>query len=361
VTELIIVATDLYLASGSASAAPTQLSLPGLARLVRFGRIRQLPRDWRSELASSLGRSDLASLTPAAVAAIATPPTGRAHPPTNPFFWFADPIHVAASLTSVHLMPHGLLRLDEPTQAQLCGAFNAAFAEVGYELTATHAGRFLASGPALVGEIETTDPARCLGASLENALPRGSGAAALRRLGAEIEMWLHDHPLNMRRAAARRAPISTLWLWGGGVPLAPLARQMARSTTHNGAPSASFFSDDAYVEGLVQLLGMHCAPPPPTLAGLTATSERRIVVTLELFTAGEAHSFDAATPLAALEAFDRQWLEPALDELARGSLARCTLIANDRRVSFASRDRWRLWRHSRGALAALAAGAATEP
>jgi hypothetical protein len=357
VTELVIVATDLYLARGLASSVPTQPRLPGLARIVRFGRIKALPRGWRSELARWLGRPELALLPPAAVATVAAPRLEQPHVPADAFVWFADPIQLAASLTSVHLLPHGLLRLDAATQSELGAAFNAAFAEVGYRLAPTRAGRFLALGPLLTGEIATTDPARCLGASLGNALPHGSGAAALRRIAAEIEMWLHEHPLNARRAAARRAPISTLWLWGGG---APLTREMARSTTDNGPPPVAFFSDDAFVEGLAHLLGAHCAPPR-TLAAIGAASKPRIVVTLELFTAGEADSPDAATPLLTLEAFDREWLAPALEELARGSLARCTLVANDRCASLASRDRWRLWRRSRGALAALAAGTPSDP
>jgi hypothetical protein len=358
VTELVIVATDLYLARDSVSAVPAQLSVPALARIVRFGRIERLRGGWRAELASWLGRSDLTSLSPASIAAIAVPGGEHRHAATDAFVWFADPIHLAASLTSVHLMPRGLLRLDASAQAELCAAFHGAFGEVGYELVPTRIGRFLASGPALGDEIETTDPARCLGASLENALPRGRGAAPLRRLGAEIEMWLHEHPLNARRAAARRAPVSTLWLWGAGVPL---ARQIAHSSSDNGPPSAAVFSEDAYVEGLIQLLGSRCASPPRTFAALSAARQPRIVVTLELFTTGDMEALDAATPLLALEAFDRDWLAPALDELARGSLERCTLIANDRRVSFASRDRWRLWRQSRSALAALTAGTPGEP
>jgi hypothetical protein len=359
VSELVIVATDLYLASGSESAVPPRFSVPGLERVVRFGRIETLTRGWRYELASRLGRSDLAASPPAAVAAASVE---RPQAPADAFAWLADPLHLAASLTSVHLMPRGLLRLDAATQEELRRAFNDAFAETGYQLTPTRAGRFIASGPPPVGEVETTDPARCLGASLEGALPCGRGSAPLRRVGAEIEMWLHEHRLNAHRAATGRAPISTLWLWGGGMPL---AREMARSSADNASPPPAFFSDDAYVEGLAHLLGAPCAPPPRTRTPMSAMGERHSVVTLELFTRGELDRVDVATPLLALETFDREWLVPVLDEVARGSLTRCTLIANDRCVSFTKRDRWRLWRRPRAALAALtdgtAAGAASAP
>jgi len=355
VTELVIVAADLYLAGSSAAMLPMSSSLPGLARLLQFGRVEMLAHGWRCELARWLGRCDLAALSPAPIAATAVLHGASSRSPADAFVWFADPLHLVASLTSVHLMPQGLLRVDAAAQGHLVQAFDDTFGGAGYALTPTRAGRFLATGPALSGDIQTTDPARCLGASLEHALPRGGGAAALRRLAAEIEMWLHEHPVNAARAAARRAPISTLWLWGGG---RLLAAQMQPSSADNAPPSVGFFSDDAYVEGLAHLLGAHCASPPRSLAALGALKPQRIVTTLELFTAAQTGALDATTPLAALESFDREWLMPAVGALSRGSLTRCTLIANDRRVSFTRHDRWRLWRHSRSrsALGALTAG-----
>jgi len=110
------------------------------------------------------------------------------------------------------------------------------------------------------------------------------------------------------------------------------------------------------VEGLAHLRGAHCAPAPRSLATMSAPGAQHLVVTLELFTAAEAEPLAAAAPLLALEAFDREWLVPALDELARGSLARCTLIASDRCLSLTRADRWRLWRRPRRALAALTGG-----
>jgi hypothetical protein len=326
--------------------------------MARFGTVEPLPRGWRSWLASWLGSPELATANPAAVAAFRSPEMDAFDSPHAASIWLVDPLHLTASLTSVHLSPRGLLRPDAPEQAALCRAFNDAFAGTGYLLTAARAGHFLASGPVLSGEIDTTDPARCLGSTLADALPRGSGAAALRRLGAEIEMWLHEHPINARRAASGRLPVSTLWLWGGGAPLTPqtVRAQIARSRADNGPPSTALFSDDAYVEGLSHLWGVNCQPAATHLADLGTPNAPRVVATLELFTASElaSESGSGVAPLRSIQALDRDWLAPALDRLASGALARCALVANDRCVSLVARDLWRVWRRPRGALAALA-------
>ncbi len=382
---------------------------------MRFGTHEELPRGWRSSLAAWLGREDLAAANPGAVAACApsvaarpsmqsesstlsrpsilarpSPPPARGTP-TSHWVWLAEPVHLTASLTSVHLAPQGRLRLNETDQAQLCGAFNEAFAETGYTLVPTRSGRFLAIGPPLPEEVATIDPARCLGSTIADALPRGHAAGALRRLGSEIEMWLHEQPLNVQRARAGRAPVSALWLWGGGSPLAepgapllsrelgapPLPRGPGAEGIGNRSPTNAIFGDDPYVEGLSHLVGVTCGPAARSLASIAAAADRAIVQ-LELFSpsaepgapSGEPAApsgasdmpMDAiAMPLAALAApdalaaFDRQWIEPALERLSRREIERLVVVANDRRVSMMRRDRLKRWRRPRSALVALAA------
>jgi len=48
-------------------------------------------------------------------------------------------------------------------------------------------------------------------------LPQGPESAAYRNLLSEVEMALHEHAINQRRAAAGQRPVNSLWMWGGGV------------------------------------------------------------------------------------------------------------------------------------------------
>lgn len=48
-------------------------------------------------------------------------------------------------------------------------------------------------------------------------LPQGPQAAAFRNLQGEIEMALHEHEVNQRRAEAGKQPVNSLWIWGGGM------------------------------------------------------------------------------------------------------------------------------------------------
>jgi len=75
----------------------------------------------------------------------------------------------------------------------------------------SQAAAFSLAGPASA-DAHAPEPARCVGMNMAAALPR---SPALRRLGAEIEIWLHEHPVNRARSERGELPVTGLWLWGG--------------------------------------------------------------------------------------------------------------------------------------------------
>lgn len=47
--------------------------------------------------------------------------------------------------------------------------------------------------------------------------PGGQSAGVYHNLQGELQMLLHDHPVNMQRSAAGMPAINSLWFWGGGI------------------------------------------------------------------------------------------------------------------------------------------------
>jgi len=321
-----------------------QPELPGLERLARLASRERLAADWRVWLAGSLPRTDLARIGPATVAAcslVALESSAAAS------VWLAEPLHLSASLRTVHLSHQGRLHPDQSTQERLSAGFATAFAGSGYELAPLSAGRFALLTAQPGRDVITTDPARVLGTSIEDSLPRGEDARALRSLGSEIEMWLHEHPVNIERARAGMPTISTLWLWGCG----PAPRTLGSSeadTPEILPPPTTLIGDDPYVAGLAKLNGVTWQSLP---SGLPQPTASRTVIVAELFARA---AVSQGNPLDALEAFDRDWVMPALATVTRGEVRRLTLIANDRSLSFVARHRLRFWRPARNALEALA-------
>jgi hypothetical protein len=51
---------------------------------------------------------------------------------------------------------------------------------------------------------------------VHDSMPAGRDGARIRSLMNEIQMLLHEHPVNRRRERARQLPVNGWWLWGFG-------------------------------------------------------------------------------------------------------------------------------------------------
>jgi hypothetical protein len=59
-------------------------------------------------------------------------------------------------------------------------------------------------------------PEQALGEDLAHHLPQGADGRRWRVLLNDVQVLLHQHPLNARRQARGQLPVNSLWLWGGG-------------------------------------------------------------------------------------------------------------------------------------------------
>lgn len=350
-SELVIIIADLYLPDDeparSAQAAGAG-SLPGIEYAARFGERTRLERGWRAWLAGWVGRDDLADSSVARIAA-ASLPAGAGSAPDAASPWIATPVELTAGLARVHLDRRGIVRLEGPEQAALAAAFRHEFASSGAWLEPLADGTLLLRG-AGIEPIATEEPARCAGG--ERLLPRGTAAAPLLRLTTEIEMWLHEHPLNEARRALGKPEVTALWLWGAVGRAIPTPAPAAASggAREQGVPLG--FGADAYLGGLLRLVGSaaRALPGRPEELIAAASGSGAVMVT-EL--ACEAPDAGPWSPGAALAGLDRRLIRPALAALRQGALGRVTLAANGTRISVAKRSGWKRWRRRRAGLGGL--------
>ncbi|MGH8288677.1 MAG: hypothetical protein ACREV7_06560 [Steroidobacteraceae bacterium] len=356
--EIVIVVTDLYLKpelTGQSQAAAVVRDVPspagsplsdasaapGLEHLARFAGRKTLHEDWRAWVARWAGLAQYAGEAPASVAA--APLAGAL---ASRAVWLATPLHLIAGLTSVHFDRRSILHLGPRECEELAVSFRDAFRDSGFDLHPLASGELILSGPTGAAPSMTTEPARMLLTSIDEALAVGEGAPALRRLSAEIEMWLHAHAINARRAQRGAPGIATLWVWGGGAPA------HSPPTASRELPDAAFGSD-VYVQGLWRLAGGETQPMPVDWRAVVG--EPRVQRALGVMEIAELLQTEASWGLAdAVAEIDRRLISPSLDALHRGELERLQLLANDRCFSIRAADRWRLWRRKRTALEGLA-------
>ncbi len=337
--RLTLILSDLYVPEDAPRAAsPAAFDLPALEWLLRFARAPVHCPDWRAWLATQIGQVALAQAPVAQVAAhaLAEPTSGA---------WIATPVHLEARLDHVRLADRGLLRVGADEGQRWSEAFARDF---GPNVRLHPAGErgFLLTGIE-AADTRTTDPARLLDSDVAAALPRGADAGGLRRLGAELEMWLHATPLNDERQRAGQPRISAFWLWGGDIPhfgcnnrpghLNDLTDHPIVTTEMRNVPSLNIHGADPWLAGLARAAGATANKHASDLGAIGPDSGHHIVELSPM-----------SAPRESLLDVESRWFAPARIALSEGKLASLDIVANDRWFRIGARAGWRWWRGKRG-------------
>ena len=329
--ELTFIVTDLYLDRKSEPRADASAQrLSKLETLLSRG-VSAEEGDWREWVCR---RVLLPTRRPIPVAPIARFAAG--HPPLAGQIWLAQCVRLEAGLDRVFMSAASPASFTPEEWREIERGFNQTFGATGQALLDGEGGQAYLTGR-LATAIETVDPVRVRGGDIHSALPSGPDAVAVKRLMTEIQMWLHDHPVNMRREKRGIETVNALWIWGGG------------ELPDGGATIAlpALYGDDAFLNGVWRLKGGVNAPLPASLAALDLTAHEVAVIALDSTpTTGQTH----AQAMAALES---DWFAPAVAALRRGQLSRVQVHANDRLFALDRSGLWRLWRRPRPWIEAL--------
>jgi len=221
-------------------------------------------------------------------------------------FWLAaDPVTLTVGRSDVRLagIVEDLSRADADA---LVATLNAHFAGDGLTFVAPRPDAFFVRA-ATRTVLATQAPGAALGRPLHQLLPEGADAGAWRRWQAEIEMLLHDHPVNIERERAGRSPANSVWFsCGGTMPQPPVPAVSIRTFAAAGTAAALA----AHVGSPARALPRHLGAARAEAGGAAS-----IVVVLE-------PALDVAT-------LEQAWAAPARDALAAGAFESVTLLADD--------------------------------
>lgn len=245
----------------------------------------------------------------------------------------ADPVHLRADRTRLLLFDAGPLQIVPAEAGALAEAFNRHYAVAGLRLefpVPTRGYLHLPRQP----ELRTTPVAQVIGRDVDTHLPAGHEARVWHRFLNEVQMLFHDHPVNRAREANGQSPINSLWLWGGGRPLAATANDWQH-----------VWCTDPVVKGLARLNGIGYSPLPADAQGWLheAVGDRHLAC-LDGLRQAAAYG-DAESWYAQLEGLERDWFAPLLQALRRGQLRELTLYPDDGHEYRITRwDLWKFWR-----------------
>lgn len=131
-------------------------------------------------------------------------------------YWLrADPVHLGVMRDRIVLADSQALELDQAEADALVASIHGHFGD-SFGPLALQPRRWYLRLPQ-APQMSTIPLSYAAGRDIDPLQPRGPDASRFRALLNELQMLLHDHPVNQRREARGQLPVNSLWLWGGGV------------------------------------------------------------------------------------------------------------------------------------------------
>ncbi len=251
-------------------------------------------------------------------------------------YWLrADPVHLRADQDRLVLFAGEILQLRFEEAQALCASLDEHFQDRQWHFEAPHAQRWYLR-PAQVPELRTVAIEHVMGRDIHLHMPGGSDGGKWRAALNEVQMLLHDHPVNAAREASGRLPVNSVWFWGGG-PLPKDARGNWRSVG----------SDEPLARGLALCAGGTPMPAPENFArweNMAEAGDHLLVLTSLQQRHAEG---DLPAWSDALSVLERDWLAPALRALGRGTVQRIQWWPGGKsRYELDRKAKWRFWRRS---------------
>jgi len=236
-----------------------------------------------------------------------------------------QPVHLQTAIDHLQLAEPGSMALSEAEACAILDTLNPHLSACSMRLIFVEPMLWLLHSERAI-DCETTEPVDAVGKNLRGYLPQGRDAAGLNRLLTELQMILHEHPVNVLRRERGQIAVNALWPWGFGPPCSTRPAPVVLPELH---------TDDPWLRGLWQLHG-----------GPVTTLERLSNGSMDM-------NSDFAMAWQVPPLGDReQWVRvlegsifaPLKEALQKHSGARVSLRTGTAEFQFAGRYGWRPWR-----------------
>jgi hypothetical protein len=280
---------------------------------------REVTTSWRAWLleGSTIGADVLArhAAGPCLAALLGQDATARA--------WAcAEPVHIVAAIDHLRLAAPGRVELDQSETDELAGAIAEQLEGSGFVLADTSEPVWLLRCPdAFV--VDCPEPSEVAGRDLRSFLPTGPDAVRLQSVVNELQMRLHEHPVNERRLEAGRPEANSLWIWGMGA---------AAPTAQVGLEPLA--TDDVWLRGLWARHGQHADVMDTAHLALRRDPVAALIA---------QSSPPSSSPGEALRIAEAGMLTELRHAFEQRRLAEILVLAGDVELTIRRRRRWSLW------------------
>lgn len=191
---------------------------------------------------------------------------GEGNEPDEGFWLYADPVNLQLQRDHFTLGLPAPLVLSKTEADTLCASLNQHFQEDGLAFKVGNSSRWYLR-QAMPSNIVTSFPSQAAGRDIRDHLPKGRDGERWRSVLNEIQMLLHEHPINRAREEQGRPLINSFWVSGPGS--LPSQGHVSPKTV---------FATEPLARGLAKWAGKVALPLPDKF---DFSNEKEVLVVLE--------------------------------------------------------------------------------
>lgn len=257
-------------------------------------------------------------------------------------YWFCcDPVHLRFHQEHLILADSGSFDIEMADAQALAEDLNRHFSDVGrFHVARAERWYFQLIDKTLQGGCSVPPLSAVAGRSVDGFRPETASEIAIHKLLTEVQMLLHDHPVNQARENDGQLAINSLWLWGAGAM--PPRRESGFDSVWSGDPLAL---------GLARAAGVPTHPVALDAADFfkhAAPDTQHFVVLEDLLTPVQYER--SVAYCEALNGLEKRWFAPLRAALRSGRIKQLQLIAPTAYAALTwkstRREQWKLWRQA---------------
>lgn len=256
-------------------------------------------------------------------------------PADNAYWLRVDPVHLRIENNHILLADSQVFRISLKESLQFADTLNQHFSNDGLLFLALQPDRWYVR-ISKMPRLQTRLLSEVIGKNINHLLPMGEDSSVWHNLFNEIQMLLHDHPLNQAREARNELAVNSIWFWGGGI-IPP----------HTRAGYDQVWSDHAFGRALAAVGEITHHPLPDDAMGWQRSAEpgNHLVILDSLW--GKTRYKNMYEWRQCLNTLENSWFKQLFDAIKSGKITQLSITAiNDDYIKdfvLTHRSLWKFW------------------
>jgi hypothetical protein len=255
---------------------------------------------------------------------------------TNKDYWIrADPVHLRIEQNHIMLADSQAFQINNEEAEVLTNDINKSFSKDDWSLLPLHPKRWYIR-TTNTPKMNTYTLSQVTCKNINSFLPSGQDSIAWHKMFNEIQMLLHEHPLNKAREARGELTINSIWFWGGGHHPQSIESLYTKIWTNNGLARALSLASGT----------QHSQLPLDATSWQRLNSSGNHLLILDSLL-GKSQYRDAYSWRENLKELEKNWFTPLYTALKQGNINMLTITALNETgawdFSITRSNLWRFW------------------